>query len=45
VAVVPIVRRAIAIITIRSVVSIRVIVVPIWIVAVPVTRVTEPDSN
>jgi hypothetical protein len=42
--VVPIVRRAV-IITIRSVVPIRVIAVAIWIIAVPVTWIAEPNSN
>ena len=43
--VVSIVRRAITIVSIWPIVHIRVIAVSIRIVAIPITWITEPDSN
>jgi len=42
--VVPVVRRAITIVSIWSVVTVRVITVSIGVIAVPVARMTEPDA-
>ena len=43
--VVSVVRRAITIVTIGSVVSVRVIAISRGVIAIPVARITEPDSD
>ena len=43
--IVSVIRRTIPIVSIGPVISVRVITISIGIVAIPVTRITEPDSD
>jgi hypothetical protein len=43
--VVPVIRRAITIVSIGSIVSVRVIAVSIGVIAIAIARITEPDSH